>query len=70
MFSVFDTVAMDCREVRRLIEHYFHCGFENQVTVDFLNNRHGDGYGNIDRYGREYGDREYRPMGLRISIGD
>ena len=25
---------------------------------------------NIDRYGREYGDREYRPMGLRISIGD
>ena len=41
MFSVFDTVAMDSREVRRLIEHYFHRGFQNQVIVDFLNNRHG-----------------------------
>ena len=40
MFSVFDTVVMDSREVRRLIEHYFHCRFQNQVRVDFLNNRH------------------------------
>ena len=40
MFSVFDTVVMDSREVRRLIEHYFHCRFQNQVRVDFLNNQH------------------------------
>ena len=40
MFSVFDTVVMNSREVRRLIEHYFHCRFQNQVRVDFLNNRH------------------------------
>ena len=40
MFNVFDTVAMDSREVRQLIEHYFHRGFQNQVIVDFLNNRH------------------------------
>ena len=39
MFSAFDTVAMDSKEVRRLIEHYFHHGFQNQVVVDFLNNR-------------------------------
>ena len=31
---------MDSREVRQLIEHYFHRGFQNQVIVDFLNNRH------------------------------
>ena len=31
---------MDSREVRRLIEHYFHCRFQNQVRVDFHNNRH------------------------------
>jgi len=41
MFSVFDTVAMDSREVRGLIEHCFYRGFQNQVIVDFLNNRHG-----------------------------
>ena len=40
MFSAFDTVAMDSKEVRQLIEHYFHHGFQNQVVVDFLNNRH------------------------------
>ena len=40
MLSVFDTVVMDSREVRRLIEHYFHCRFQNQVRVDFLNNQH------------------------------
>ena len=40
MFSAFDTVAMDSKEVRRLIEHYFHHGFQNQVIVDVLNNRH------------------------------
>ena len=39
MFSVFDTDAMNSKEVRRLIEHYFHHGFHNQVVVDFVNNR-------------------------------
>ena len=40
MFRAFDTGAMNSREVRRLIEHYFHHGFQHQVVVDFLNNRH------------------------------
>ena len=31
---------MDSKEVRRLIEHSFHHGFQNQVIVDFLNNRY------------------------------
>ena len=39
MFSALDTDAMDSKEVRRLIEHCFHHGFQNQVVVDFLNNR-------------------------------
>ena len=39
MFSVFDTDAMNSKEVRQLIEHCFHHGFHNQVVVDFLNNR-------------------------------
>ena len=30
---------MSRRDVRRLIEHYFHRGFQNQVMVDFLDNR-------------------------------
>ena len=32
---------MDRRELRRLIELYFHLGFENQVILDFLKNRYG-----------------------------
>ena len=39
MFSAFDTDAMDSTEVRRLIERYFHHGFQNQVVVDCVNNR-------------------------------
>ena len=39
MFSAFDTDAMDSAEVRRLIERYFHHGFQNQVVVDCVNNR-------------------------------
>ena len=39
MFSALDTDAMDSKEVRRLIEHCFHHGIQNQVVVDFLNNR-------------------------------
>ena len=39
MFSAFDTDAMDNKEVRRLIERYFHHGFQNQVVVDCVNNR-------------------------------
>ena len=39
MFSIFDTDAMGRREEGRLIEHHFHRGFQNQVIVDFLNNR-------------------------------
>ena len=31
---------MDREELRPLVEHYFHLGFENQVIFDFLNNRH------------------------------
>ena len=31
---------MDSKEVRRLIEHPFHHGFQNQVIADFLNNRY------------------------------
>ena len=40
MFSAFDADAMDSKEVRRLILKLFHHGFQNQVIVDFLNNRH------------------------------
>ena len=36
MFSVFDKVAKDSREVRRLKKHYLHGGFQNQVIVDLL----------------------------------
>ena len=39
MFSAFDTDAMDSTEVRRLIERFFHQGFQNQVVVDCVNNR-------------------------------
>ena len=39
MFSAFDTDAMESTEVRRLIERYFHHGFQNQVAVDCVNNR-------------------------------
>ena len=31
---------MDSRELRLLIERYFHLGFENQIILDFLKNRH------------------------------
>ena len=40
MFSAFDTDTMDSTEVRRLIERYFHHGFQNQVVIDCVNNRH------------------------------
>ena len=40
LFSVLDTDALDSCEERRLIEHYFLRGFQNQVIVDFLHNRH------------------------------
>ena len=33
MFRAFDTGAVDSREVRRLIEHYFRHGFQHQVVV-------------------------------------
>ena len=39
MFRAFDTDAIDSTEVRRLIERYFHHGFQNQVVVDCVNNR-------------------------------
>ena len=39
MFSAVDTDAIDSTEVRRLIERYFHHGFQNQVVVDCVNNR-------------------------------
>ena len=57
MFNVFDTVAMDSREVRQLIEHYFHRGFQNQVIVDFLNNRHAVtmSLSTLQRQLRDYG---------------
>ena len=32
---------MDRRELRLLMERYFHLGFENQDIHDFLENRHG-----------------------------
>ena len=52
-----------------------------RMTIDMVQNtiddRENDPYGrtkrlvieNVDRCGWGYGDREYRPMGLRISIG-
>ena len=39
MFSAFETESMESTEVRRLIERYFHHGFQNQVVVDCVNNR-------------------------------
>ena len=39
MFNVYDTDAMYSTEVRRLIEHYFHHGFQNHVVVDCVNIR-------------------------------
>ena len=39
MFSIYDTDAMYSTEVRRLIEHYFHHGFQNRVVVDCVNIR-------------------------------
>ena len=32
---------MERRELRVLVERYFHLGFENQVILDFLKSRHG-----------------------------
>ena len=32
---------MDRRELRLLVERYFHLGFKNQVILDSLKNRHG-----------------------------
>ena len=32
---------MDEKELRRVIEQYFHLGCENQVILAFLNSRHG-----------------------------
>ena len=57
MFRAFDTDAMDSKEVRRLIEHYFHLGFQNQVVVDFLNNRHAVtmSHSTLKRRLRDYG---------------
>ena len=39
MFSAFETESMESTEVRRLIERYFHHGFQNQVVVDCVNKR-------------------------------
>ena len=65
--------VMDREELRRLVEHYFHLGFENQVIVDFLNNRHAArlslatlkrrlrDYG-LSRRGLDVGDQERREI--------
>ena len=34
-------LKMDRRELRLLMKRYFDLGFENQVILDFLKNRHG-----------------------------
>ena len=68
---------MDSREVRRLIEHYFHRGFQNQVIVDFLNNRHGVTmslstlkrrlrYYGLSRRGVDVSDHEVRDIVQRV----
>ena len=77
MYSSEQSFAMDSREVRRLIEHYFHRGFQNQVIVDFLNNRHGvtmslstlkrrlRDYG-LSRRGVDVSDHEVRDIVQRV----
>ena len=34
-------LEMDRRELRLLVERYFHLGFKNQIILDFLKNHHG-----------------------------
>ena len=67
---------MDRRELRLLIKRYFHLGFENQVILDFLKNRHGTtitlstlkrrlrDYG-LKRRGAQIEDQELREILLR-----
>ena len=71
---------MDSRELRLLIERYFHLGFENQVILDFLKNRHGitislstlkrrlRDYG-LKRRGMQIEDQELRKILLREISG-
>lgn len=71
---------MDRGDIRRLIEEYFHLGFENQVILDFLNNRHGIALSlsTLKRRLRDYGlkrrgvqieDHELREVMLREISG-
>ena len=73
MFSAFETESMESTEVRRLIERYFHHGFQNQVVVDCVNNRQAVTMNpsNLKRRLRDYGlsrrsvevsDRGYRAV--------
>ena len=71
---------MNRRELRLLIERYFHLGFENQVILDFLKNRHGitislstlkrrlRDYG-LKRRGAQIEDQEVREILLREISG-
>ena len=63
---------MDRRELRLLVERYFHLGFKNQIIFDFLKNRHGipisDDYG-LKIRGAKIEDQELREILLREISG-
>ena len=71
---------MPRRELRLLVERYFHLGLKNQVILDFLKNRHGIptslsglkrrlcDYG-LKRRGAQIEDQELRGILLREISG-
>ena len=73
-------LKMDRRELRLLMKRYFHRGFENQVILEFLKNRHGitislltlkrrlRGYG-LKRRGAQIEDQELTEILLREISG-